>query len=362
MNINRRHFVKKIAVSSALLSISPFVFKCSAEKKKLDILVLGGTLFVGPAIVNAALNEGHRVTLFNRGITNPQLFTDLPLVKGDRNEGISSYRSLQNKQWDVVIDVWPQKSKLVEEATQALKDHAEHYIFISSIAVYANFQEVGLHEESEVLPLPNDPSEWYYGEEKLAAENIIKERFPDKHTILRAGPIVGWRDPAYDLSYWLLKLKNNQSVLAPGSGKDPIQFIDVKDIGRFTIFSIEHSLSGVYNLTGPLSRPLLWNEFLDLTKEHLSSDSELFWANEDFLRENSVRSFEDLPLWAPLSEDRGFMQISAQKAIATGFSFSPVTATIDDCLSWFEKNTKNTSLPGLERSRELELIEKWKNL
>ncbi len=105
-----------------------------------------------------------------------------------------------------MIDVWPEKSKLVEEATRALKDHAQHYIYISSIAVYNNFQEVGLHEESDVVDCTIPKNEWGYAEEKLTAEGFVKDRF-QRHTIIRPGPIKGWRDPAQDLLYWCIKLE-----------------------------------------------------------------------------------------------------------------------------------------------------------
>jgi 2'-hydroxyisoflavone reductase len=361
--MKRRQFLKKMATSATLLGLSPWL-ACSPAEKGLNILVLGGTNFVGPAIVNAGLKNGHKITLFNRGITNPGLFPDLPLIKGDREKGAPAYEPLKGHQWDVVIDVWPEKSYLVDDATSALQDHTGYYVFISSIAVYRDFQEVGLHEGSEVKQPGPDPANWSYGEEKIAAEGLTADRFPQKHTILRPGPIKGWRDPALDLLYWLVKLKRNESILAPGSRKDPLQFIDVKDVGRFAIHAVENQLAGIYNCTGPGADELLWEEFLDIAKNHLGSTSELYWPSEDFLRENQVRSFKDLPLWAPLSEVRGFMRISKEKAIDAGFQYTPIQQTIDDCLRWFEEQMEEdfkfgvgASPVGLERSRELQLIE-----
>ena len=267
----------------------------------------------------------------------------------------------------MVIDVWPEKSRLVDEATQALQGRAGHYIYISSIAVYKDLQEVGLHEGSQVVEPGPDVEKRHYSEEKVVAERLVMKRFPQGHTVLRPGPIKGWRDPALDLVYWLVKLKRNESILAPGSGEDPLQFIDVKDGAAFIIRAAEAQLSGLYNCTGPRESVLLWNEFLSLARSHLKSTSELYWVAEDFLRDNKVRSFEDLPLWAPLSEDRGFMQISNKKAVAAGLRFRPVQKTIDDCVRWAgetleEDHLFGTGQPavGLERSRELQLIEKWK--
>jgi 2'-hydroxyisoflavone reductase len=365
--MNRRNFVKITSASGILLGVSPLA-AYSGPKKELNILVLGGTDFLGPAIVEAAKQKGHKITLFNRGITNPLLFSDLELIKGDREKGPNVYDPLKDRQWDVVIDVWPQKSQLVDEATEALKKNAEHYVFISSIAVYDNFQEVGLHENSDVVVPGGNRSEWGYSQEKIVAEGSVRDRFPERHTIMRPGPIIGYRDPALDLLYWLVKLKRNQDILAPGSGKDPLQFIDVKDVGRFTITAVENKLAGTFNTTGPVPNYLPWTDFLHSAKKHLNSTSKLYWGGEDFLKEHKVRSFDDLPLWAPLSEDKGFMQISMKKAVSAGFQFTPMEQTIDDCLKWFALHHPNDfdfsmaeEAVGLSRSKEAMLIRKLRS-
>ena len=364
--MERREFIKKSAAASVILSTNS-MFSCGSSKDKLKILVLGGTYFVGPSIVNAALRNNHTVTLFNRGVTNPKLFPGLELIKGDRDQGIKAYEPLKNEKWDVVIDVWPEKSNLVDEATSALMDHTNHYVFISSIAVYNDFQLVGLSEESEVVGLASNKDEWDYSEEKLAAELFVGDRFQNRHTILRPGPIKGWRDPALDLLYWCIKLNRDDSIIAPGSGMDPLQFIDVNDVGRFAVMASENNIVGIYNCTGPRKVPLLWKDFLAVSKKHFNSQTELFWANEDFLTRNEVSSFTDLPLWAPLSEDKGFMQISNKKLLQTGFEYTSINSTLDDCLKWFRNNMDNNikfgtneADIGLERSKELELIDKLK--
>ncbi|NNE77140.1 MAG: NAD-dependent epimerase/dehydratase family protein, partial [Pricia sp.] len=276
--MKRRNFVKKSAFAAAVLAALPLP-SYSFTKKSLNILVLGGTDFLGPAIVKAGMKNGHKITLFNRGITNPTLFPELTLIKGDREKGLSAYDPLQNDKWDVVIDVWPQKSVLVEEATSALKAHAEQYIFISSVAVYKDFNEPNRAEDYSLLPLPEDKSKWEYSEEKAAAEAIVAERFPGNHTILRPGPIKGWRDPAYDLLYWLIKLERNESILAPGHGGDDLQFIDVNDVGNFAITAAERRATGAYNCVGPTKEKLSWKSFLGTAKKHLNSSSELVWSN-----------------------------------------------------------------------------------
>ena len=359
--MRRRTFIHDLSWYSAMAGA--LIFPSCNQSGKLNILVLGGTNFVGPAIVKAAVDQGHQVALFNRGITNPTLFAELPLIKGDREQGASAYEPLKRKQWDVVIDVWPEQASLVDEATDVLAGNANHYVFISSIAVYNNFQEEGLHENSEVVSLPADRSKWYYSEEKLAAEDLIRERFPEAHTILRAGPIKGWRDPAVDLLYWCLRLREEESLLAPGLGRDPLQFIDVNDVGRFTIMAAEQNLSGIFNCTGP-AQTMIWEEFLSMAKDHLDSDAQLIWVAEEFLAEQKVYSFSDLPLWAPLSEDRGFMQISNQKLIDTGFKLTPIVETLDQVMTWHrDQGSPEIDFGseavgvGLAKFREIRLLE-----
>ena len=360
--MKRRQFVKSLAGTAALASTFP-LSSCVVGEKPLNILVLGGTHFLGPSIVEAAIARNHQLSLFNRGISNPTLYPQLQLFKGDREKGIEGYASLADREWDLVIDVWPEKSKLVDDATKVFQEKARHYVFISSIAVYNNFQEVGLHETSDVVSLKLAKSEWAYPEEKLAAENYVRERFPSNHSILRPGPIKGWRDPAYDLLYWCLKLNSNESFIAPGSGQDPLQFIDAKDVGRFAIQAAEQKLLGTYNCVGPQRDKLLWKDFIQSAQSHFKSNARVYWASEAFFREHKIYSFSDMPLWAPLSEDPGFMQISNEKLISSGFEFTPISKSLDDCLQWYKEDVQkpidfgSTEVGlGIDRQRELDLI------
>lgn len=364
--MKRRTFLQKAGIGSLVLPSTLSTLASCQSANSPKVLILGGTYFVGPAVVKAMQEIGADITLFNRGETNPDLFPDLKHIAGDRKEGVAAYATLQDGDWDVVVDVWPEDSTLVDQATQSLQQSTKHYVFISSIAVYRNFQEVGLHEESELVNLPGSKDEWYYSEHKAFAEQLVRERFPGRHTILRPGPIKGWRDPEVDLLYWLVKLRQQGELLGPGTGNDPLQFIDVKDVGRFVAQAIERKWIGTYNTTGPRMEPMLWQEFLQIAKQHLGVETKTFWPSEDFLREQQVRSFADLPLWAPLSEDRGFMQISNDKLHSLGFELSPVENTIQDCLAWFSQSHPNgvefgtSNRAGLTFEKEQALLELWK--
>lgn len=364
--MKRRTFLQKAGIGSLVLPSTLSTIAACQSSNTPKVLILGGTYFVGPAVVQAIQETGAEVTLFNRGETNPDLFPQLEHIAGDRLLGLSAYDALKKTKWDAVVDVWPEDSSLVDQATQRLQESAKHYVFISSIAVYRNFQAVGLHEESEVVGLPGSKKDWYYSEHKAYAEQLVRERFPGKHTIVRPGPIKGWRDPELDLLYWLVKLRQQTEILGPGTGNDPLQFIDVKDVGRFIAESIARKWIGTYNITGPRAEPLLWREFLDIANQHFGVQTKTYWPSEEFLREQKVRSFTDLPLWAPLSEDRGFMQISNEKLHALGFELSPIERTLQDCVSWFAEDHPGgvefgvSDRAGLPVEREQSLIQLWK--
>ncbi|MCB0667544.1 MAG: NAD-dependent epimerase/dehydratase family protein, partial [Saprospiraceae bacterium] len=341
----------------------PFI--SARPQTKLNMLVLGGTNFVGPSIVRYATRRGHNVYLFNRGLTNPGLFPKLPLFKGDRNEGAVGYRSLKDKFWDVIIDTWPERSELVKEATSQLQGATKHYLFISSISVYNDFSEIGIDENSPTVSTGIPTHEWQYPEHKKTAEELVREAFPQKHTIFRPGPIKGWRDPSNDLAYWLVRIRRGGVILGPADGMDPIQFIDVSDLAQFVIRTAEQGLTGTFNTTGPLSDGTLhWKTLLAQAQKKINKDAEIKWNNAGFLKEHAVEPLSEMPLWLPVNMDPGFMQISARKALMAGLQLRPVHRTFRDVLSWFDLTYPpdfkfgegGEKSPGLPREKEKDLI------
>jgi 2'-hydroxyisoflavone reductase len=364
--MRRRKFLKKTTQGVMLAAAHPLMPSFgSSPGRKRKLFILGGTVFVGPPIVEAAISAGFDVTIFNRGISNPALFPDVPLVVGDRTKGIPAYSKLKETQWDFVIDVWPEKSYMVDDASHVLKDSAAHYTFISSIAVYDSYNEPNLREDSKLFEPRKDRSKWQYHEEKVHAERLVKKRFPENHLILRPGPIKGWRDPALDLAYWLFRVKEGGEILAPGTGIDPVQFIDVKDVGAFAIRCIQENIRGTFNTTGP-EHPLTWQEFLESCKIYFNSNARLVWVGESFLQEENLSSMSDMPLWAPLTEEPGFMQISNEKASQHDFVYTNIHKTFGEILQWVEREHPDSSLEdtfkgvGIAREREKKLLEKYR--
>ncbi len=362
--MKRRAFAKNLVKWTPVVALSPTLL--SAATDSLNILILGGTQFLGPAVVNEAISKGHKVFLFNRGITNPNLFTELPRFYGDRLKGPAAYEPLKDKFWDVIIDTWSGDSKCVEESTRFLRGSTRHYLLVSSISVYRNFSKVDMNEAAETVSLKLDRPKWEYPEHKLDMETKVREVFPMNNTVFRPGPIKGWRDPANDLAYWLVKIKRGETILGPGNGDDPVQFIDVKDLARFMVHTAEEGLHGTYNTTGPLEKEVLtWEELLQTASKKYGRDAEIVWNSTEFLKEHSIEPMRDMPLWLPTTVDPGFTRISSRKAIRSGLRYRPIEKTCKDVLKWFEHENElnfefgrgTEASPGLARTREQELLQ-----
>lgn len=358
--MHRREFLVAAAcgIAGGLAGCSPVR---RGPRRTKRILVLGGTNFVGPAIVERAVAAGHEVTLFNRGITRPHLFPDLEKLVGNRAVDGGDLSALQGaRRWDAVIDVWPYRSALVEQTARLLADRADHYFYCSSIAVYRDFSTPGLTETSAVHV--DDPG--WYGGEKVLAEQAVAKHFPTSHGIARCHAILGPRDDGHAYHYWLRRLATEDHVLAPGTGRDPVQYVDVRDVAEWAVGGIETNRVGTYNLTGP-AEPLTLRNFLERSRSGIDSRADLVWVDADFLRQtHGVASFTDLPLWAPLDEDEGFYQVDGSKAIADGMSYRPVEQTARDAWRWHRSHFfRDSTFPlggfGMAREREQAILDAW---
>ena len=367
MKNKRREFIRNLGISGIAALSSPLVFSRFKSMSSLRVLVLGGTNFLGPAIVKSLLRGGHQVILFNRGITNPHLFPHLKKIKGDREKGISGYSNLDNpkEDWDVVIDVWPQNPQFVKDAVHILKKRTTHYVFISSIAVYANYVKIGMDESSPRREGTNyEPGN--YNLNKVLCEKVVEEEFPDNFTILRPGAIVGDRDSGPFGTYVLNRLMNRTEILAPNAN-DPVQFIDAKDIGRFVNTCVAHSKTGYYNLVGPATE-MGYKEMIVIAKETLKSTVKILWMDVGFLiTEMKLEPFMQIPFWIPVASDPepGFHQISNANAIKAGLTFTDYRETVKTSYDSFKEKRfileeGNELVFGISAKREHEIIAKWK--
>ena len=365
-SIKRRAFLQKAGILAGSAVSLPF-FSCSVSDPSsvLKILVLGGTNFLGPAIVKQLIAQGHSATLFNRGITNSHLFPELARIRGDRNNGLDGYAQLKGDltKWDVVIDVWPENPHYVEEAIKVLKARTGHYLFISSIAVYRGFSSIGM-DENALLREGTVYEEGNYNLNKMLCEKMVENHFPERFTILRPGAIVGDRDPGPFPTYILDRMVNRKEIMAPDSN-DPVQLIDADDIGRFVVKCSEEGLYGHYNL---LSHTMGYKDMLESIRKTLNSQVEIHWMLPDFLLgEADLEPFLDIPFWIPLQTDPepGFYQISNEKAMANGLQLTAFETTVRTSYDSFVNQRfipeEDTGFSfGISAEREDEIIRLWK--
>lgn len=324
----------------------------------MRILVIGGTRFVGRHLVEAALAQGHDVTLFNRGMTNPDLFPDIETIHGDREKDI---HRLDSHHWDGVIDVAGYVPRIVRLSAQALKDTVSRYGFISTISVYENFEKIGLNESDPVAQLQDETKEEVTGESygplKARCEQVVQDLYGERALIIRPGLVVGPYDPTDRFTYWPVRVARGGMVLAPDRPEAPIQIIDARDLAEFTIRLITSDASGIYNVTGP-AQGLTIGRLLEVCKEVAGSDASFQWASREFLRQHNVEPWSDLPAWVPDDgESAGFARLDVSKAIGAGLTFRPLEETVRDTLTWaITRPTDHAWRAGLTADREQDLL------
>ncbi|HVL63900.1 MAG TPA: NAD-dependent epimerase/dehydratase family protein [Actinomycetota bacterium] len=294
-------------------------------------LILGGTRFVGRHVVRAALDEGHDVTLFTRGVTNPKLFPEAEHLQGDRETG--ELASLRGREWDRVVDVSGYTPDAVEATARLLRDASDHYTFVSTISVYRRWNEAA--EESEVLD-PPPPGEREvtgdtYGPLKVACEEVVREVFGRRALVVRPGIVVGPHDHTDRFTYWVARVAAGGEVAAPGPPETPVQVVDGRDLAEWLVWMAMRRRPGVYNATGPDYR-LTFGRLLARIDEVTGSRASLRWIPERRLPEEAASLF---PLWTPASEaDRFTMTVDSTRARWEGLLFRPLGETIRDTLAW----------------------------
>lgn len=302
------------------------------------ILILGGTGFIGPHIVDAAHARGHTVTLFNRGRTHPELFPDVEQLYGDRDGKLNT---LHERTWDAVVDTAGYVPRIVKQSVELLAPNIGHYVFISTMSVYAHEDQVGADEAAEVQalddPATEDVSE-SYGPLKAACEAVCEAGMPGRVTNLRAGWIVGPLDPTGRFTYWPGRLADGGEVLAPGDGSTPIQLIDARDLAAFIITVVENKTVGTFNVFGPSNHPTV-----KLTMEHLieacnraaGASATLTWVDAEFLIAHEVAPWSEMPGWLPASPGTaGFCRRSNRRAVEAGLKLRSIVDSARDTLAW----------------------------
>ena len=323
----------------------------------MRLLILGGTVFLGRHLTEAALARGHEVTHFNRGRSGPDLFATVETLRGDRDGGLES---LRGREWDVVIDPSGFVPRIVRMSAELLAGAAARYVFVSSLSVFADFKTPGMHEGSPVARL-EDPEveeitpESYGGLKALCEEEVLRI-FPGRALVIRPGLIVGPHDPSNRFTYWPRRVARGGEVLAPSRPDYPVQLIDARDLAQWMIGLAELRATGTFNATGP-REPLAMSAILEACRAASGSDARFTWASDAQLLEAGVTPWMELPLWIPESQGAGFSRFDVSRAVSAGLRFRPIEETARETLAWARTLPEGWGKPaGLAEEKERTIL------
>jgi 2'-hydroxyisoflavone reductase len=350
---DRRRFLQYSATTGAFLAASSLPSFARARQqpatkpgpsvakadKPLKILVLGGTGFLGPAIVTHAMARGHALTLFNRNRRNTHLFPDVERIKGDRDpakdEGL---KGLEGGKWDVVFDDCGYYPRHVKASAELLAPNVGHYVYVSSISCYAKTDAEGMDEDAELAKLVDPTVETMgasfenYGGLKVLCEQAAEAAAPGKTCVIRPGYIVGPTDPTDRFTYWPARFDKGGDVLVPGAPTDPLQVIDVRDLAEWMVHVAETKVVGRFNACGP-EKKLEWGRVIDACVAAAASPTKARWASLDVLAKHPEAQFH---IWAPYAgETKGFHTVSNARAVKAGLKFRTIETIVRDTLEWY---------------------------
>jgi 2'-hydroxyisoflavone reductase len=322
----------------------------------MKILILGGTVFLGRHIVDAALANGHQLTLLHRGQRGAALFANDPRVYrviADRN---ASLEALKGKRFDAVIDTSGYTPAQMHAIADALGETVPHYTFVSSVSAYDTPPRGQTYDEDAALASGDEG----YGAQKARAEEAIVERYGKRVLIVRPGLIVGPHDPTGRFVYWPLRFADGGDVLAPGLPENPIQWIDVRDLAEWIVRCVEDNIVGAFNAITP-ARQYSMRDLLDACSRIAAARnaplSRIHWIDDQTLLDAGVEMWTGLPLWIAASDEAsGLMLASAERAVNAGLTFRAIDDTVAATLSWAQSLANDDSRLGREKtlSRERE--------
>ncbi len=362
----KRRTLLELATAGAVSAAMPAFGR---KIKPLNILILGGTRFIGLHMTALALERGHKPTFFNRGKTHTDRFPEIERIQGDRNGQIDG---LKDRKWDVVIDNSGYVPRHVRASAELLAPNVRQYVFTSSISVYPNFAEPR-DEKSPVGKLPDETVEKVdgetYGPLKALCEQAVEKALPGRTTVIRPGLIVGPDDNTDRFTYWPARAARGGEFIAPGAPDDPFQIIDVRDLAAFTIKAVEENTTGVYNL---VSNPNGF-KFGSLTEACIGAASKqakpadaprAVWIPADFLEAQKVEPWSEMPVWLPAKRDEAaFAGTSNSAAVAKGLKLTALKKTVDDTLAWHltrPAEERERLKAGIAPDKETAVLAAWK--
>jgi 2'-hydroxyisoflavone reductase len=336
----------------------------------MKILVIGGTAFLGRAIVEEALRRGHEVTTFNRG----KSATDVPgveTVRGDREVRADLERLVDGRTWDVVVDVFGLVPRVVADSARAFSGKAGMYAYISSVSAILDFPVKPVDENSPLHECSPDagPDDGNYELFKAGSERAVERYFDGEKLILSPGVILGPYENVGRLPAWLERVRRGGRFVAPGHPDRPLQLIDARDVAIFLLDQAERGVGDRF-IVGSRPGATTFGELLAECARATGSDAEPVWMDDAFLLEQQVGPWNELPLWAP--EQPAFaavFQLSTEKAHAAGLRCRPIAETVRDTWAWLSSvgfaheppatNRGKVPRPGIDPEKEARILAAW---
>jgi 2'-hydroxyisoflavone reductase len=319
----------------------------------VKLLLLGGPKFLGHAVLTEALGREHHVTTFNRSGTDPTAWPGVESVRGDRNGGLGA---LAGRTFDAVVDTSGYVPRIVEAGVELLRGSVDHYVFVSSISVYASFAtRVDEHAPVAVLDDPSSEDvQSDYGALKARCEVVVERAFPEMATQIRAGLIVGPRDPTGRFTYWPHRIARGGEVLVPAPLDRRVQLVDVRDLAAFIVRCAEERVAGTFNSTCTF-------RFADVVEAACTltgAEIQLEEIDPGFLVDQGVGEWMELPVWIDerQTEWSQFMYVDTARASAAGLTSRPLADTVQGTLEL----ARPVEGVGLRPEREAELLAAWR--
>ncbi|HZZ65200.1 MAG TPA: NAD-dependent epimerase/dehydratase family protein [Candidatus Baltobacteraceae bacterium] len=328
----------------------------------MNVLIIGGSRFIGRQITNALLARGHSVTHFNRGRSGAPI-AGVTTIHGDRNTDL---RLTGNGPWDAVIDTCAYTPDSVERSVRYFDSRTNRYLFISTISVYDESRTEAPDEDAplQVLPADADPTVFdvrFYGALKVLCELVVRSAFRSRATIVRPGLVAGPLDPTDRFTYWPVRADAGGTVLAPVSPSEPVQYIDVRDLAQFAVHALECDDGGTYNCVIPPGS-CTFGALTDACERAAHSGATYVWVPAEFLREHGVEPWSDLPLWIPAGDShRAIVHVRCARALVRGLQIRSVQHTVRDTLEWAQSSGKRMGglSAGLDPAREAALLHEY---
>lgn len=327
------------------------------------LLILGGTGFIGPHLTQEAQRLGWKVTHFNRGKHASGGVPGVETLLGDRNGQLDA---LRNRKWDVMIDDTGYVPKFVQMSAALLAPYVGYCLYISSISVYASF--AAPNDESSPTGKLSDPqvekvTDTTYGPMKALCERYSLETFKGRCSVVRPGYIVGPLDPTDRFTYWPVRVSRGGEMLAPGTPRDPVQVIDVRDLTTFMMGLVQARTTGVFNADSP-PRAFTMGELIEASQHAApTAGTTVTWVPEDFLAAHWKADDLDLPPWSPTKGDSAGASLTAvDRAKKAGLRCRPLAERVRDTLAWFQSLPAERQAKlhaGLDPAKESETLREW---